>query len=159
LTGWIATASKWLNGISSVLIFAMMLLTAADVVMRYFFRKPILGAFEITEFFMAVVVSFAVAYAASKDGLIKVTLFTERMPVRVQAILNSFTGIPGIALFIFLTWRSFTFIGLQHDQGIYSPILSIPKYPFAVVVAIGLVFLTVVLIIDWLNNLAKAGKR
>lgn len=137
----------------------MMLLTVADVVMRYFFRKPILGTFELTEFLMAVVVSFAIAYAAATDGLIKVTLFTERMPIRVQAILNSITGVPGIALFVFLTWRSFTFIGLQYDEGIYSPILSISRFPFAAVVAVGLVFLTLALISDWLNNLAKAGKK
>jgi TRAP-type C4-dicarboxylate transport system permease small subunit len=137
----------------------MMLLTAADVVMRYFLRKPILGAFEITEFLMAIVVSFTIAYAAATDGLIKVTLFTERLPQRAQAILNSITGLPGIVLFVFVTWRSFTFIGLQYNEHIYSPILAIPRFPFSIVVAIGLVFLTFVLIVDWLNNIAKAGKK
>jgi TRAP-type transport system small permease protein len=137
----------------------MMLLTAADVVMRYFFRKPILGTFEITEFLMAVIVSFTIAYAAATDGLIKVTLITERLPARVQSILNSITGLPGIALFIFLTWRSFTFIGMQYHEHIYSAILAVPKFPFAAVVTIGLVFLTLVLIVDWFNNITKAGKK
>jgi TRAP-type C4-dicarboxylate transport system permease small subunit len=158
-TGWIKIVSKWLHGASAFLIFAMMLLTAADVVMRYFFRKPILGTFELTEYLMVVIVSFAVAYTAATDGLVKVTLLTEKLPSKVQAILNAITGIPGIGLFIFLTWRSFTFIGLQHDQGISSPILAIPRYPFAALVAIGLVFLTLVLIVDWLGNISKAVKR
>ncbi|MGE0799606.1 MAG: TRAP transporter small permease [Lautropia sp.] len=42
--------------IAGSLLFAMMVLTFVDVVMRYFFNAPIRGGFEITEVMMAVLI-------------------------------------------------------------------------------------------------------
>jgi TRAP-type transport system small permease protein len=133
----------------------MMLLTTADVVMRYFFNKPITGSFELTQYLMALIVSFTIAYSAANEGMVKVSLVTERLSPKTQSILGIITGIPGIGLFIFITWRTFTFVGIQNAQHIVSPILSIPQAPFAAVVACGLVCMILILIVEWLHNIAK----
>jgi TRAP-type transport system small permease protein len=149
---------KWLHLLGGALIFIMMLLTAADVVLRYFFNKPIAGSFEITEYLMVLIISFTLAFAAANDGMVKVTLLSERLSPRTQSIFNAFTGIFGIGLFIFLAWRGFVFSGMLRDQGITSPILNIPRFPFAGIAAAGLCFLVLVLIVEWLHSIAKAVK-
>jgi TRAP-type C4-dicarboxylate transport system permease small subunit len=150
--------TKWLHILGGVLIFVMMLLTAVDVVMRYFFNKPVAGSFELTEYLMVLIISFTLAFAAANDGMVKVTLLSERLSLKTQSIINSFTGILGIGLFVVLAWRGFVFAGMLQHQGIISPILGIPRFPFAVVVAIGLCFLVLVLIVEWLHSILKAVK-
>lgn len=166
LTGVLKNIEKALNILSKGmhlagvgLIFLMMLLTAVDVVLRYFFNKPLAGSFELTEYMMALIVSFVLAFASANDGMVKVTLLSERLKPKTQNIINACTGILGIVLFILLAWRGFVFSGLLKDQGITSPILGIPRYPFAWITALGLCCMIVILIAEWLHSIAKAVKR
>ena len=41
---------------ASAILFAMMMLTTVDVVARYFVRRPIRGAFEVTELMLLVLI-------------------------------------------------------------------------------------------------------
>ncbi|RCV85674.1 TRAP transporter small permease subunit, partial [Vreelandella rituensis] len=45
-----------LEGVAGATLFALMLLTTADVVGRYFFNAPILGTVELTQQMLAAVV-------------------------------------------------------------------------------------------------------
>ena len=63
-----------LGAVAAVVLFALMLLTCADVVGRYFFAHPIFGAFEMTEMLLAGLI-FA--------GLPLVTLRNEHVTVDV----------------------------------------------------------------------------
>jgi TRAP-type transport system small permease protein len=155
----VAPLSKWLHWVGVTFIFVMMLLTTADVVMRYIFNRPITGSYELTQYLMVIIISFTLAYGAAGDGLVRVTILSERLSARTQSIMGIFTGLLGIGLFIFITWRSVNFVGLEHGQHIKSPIIGIPLYPFAGLVVFGLVCLVLVLIIEWLHNLIKVMKR
>jgi len=136
-----------------------MLLTASDVIMRYFFHKPITGSFELTEYLMVIIISFTLAYGAASDRLVRVTIISDRLPIKAQSIISILSGILGIVFFVFITWRSITFAGLERSQNISSPILGIPRFPFAVVVVMGMACLVLVLIVEWLQNLAKVLKK
>lgn len=63
-----------LGAVAASVLFALMVLTCADVIGRYFFLKPIFGAFEITETLLAALI-FA--------GLPIVTLRNEHVTVDV----------------------------------------------------------------------------
>ena len=56
--------ARWINGAGIAVLAAMMTLTAADVCLRYLFNRPIMGAYELNEFMMAVFVGFSFAYTA-----------------------------------------------------------------------------------------------
>jgi TRAP-type C4-dicarboxylate transport system permease small subunit len=56
--------SATLNGIAGVALFAMMWLTFADVVGRKFFDHSLLGAVELTELLMTVMIFFALPLAS-----------------------------------------------------------------------------------------------
>ena len=46
--------SRVCHGIGSVILAFMMFITAADVCLRYFFNRPIMGAYELTEITLVV---------------------------------------------------------------------------------------------------------
>jgi TRAP-type C4-dicarboxylate transport system permease small subunit len=49
-------ADALLGGAASGILFAMMALTVVDVVARYVFRRPLRGAFEVTELMLVVLI-------------------------------------------------------------------------------------------------------
>jgi TRAP-type C4-dicarboxylate transport system permease small subunit len=49
-------ADAILGGAASAILLAMMLLTVVDVVARYLFKRPVRGAFEVTELMLVVLI-------------------------------------------------------------------------------------------------------
>ena len=49
-------ADALLGVVASAILFAMMLLTVADVIARYGFNRPLRGAFEVTELLLVVLI-------------------------------------------------------------------------------------------------------
>ena len=95
-----------LDMIAALAIFSMMALTCADVFLRYFFRKPIPGTYEIVALLGAVAVSFAMAHTLVEKGHVAVSLIVQMFPKRLQGIVESFISIFGIILFGLITWQS-----------------------------------------------------
>ena len=79
--------SRIINTVGLGVLAVMMFLTATDVTLRYVFNRPIPGAFELTEFLMATLVAFALAYTQVHKGHINVDLIISRFPPRAQAVI------------------------------------------------------------------------
>lgn len=69
----------------------MVLITAADVFLRYFFSKPLSGTVEITEFFMVIVFFTSVAYAQWTGGHIVMDVVTAKLSERARRFLTVVT--------------------------------------------------------------------
>jgi TRAP-type C4-dicarboxylate transport system permease small subunit len=54
--GWTRHAEAVLGVAASAILFAMMLLTFADVIGRYLLNRPVPGAFEVTELMLVVLI-------------------------------------------------------------------------------------------------------
>lgn len=153
----IRPVSKWFHSIGVGILAVMMFLTAADVALRDL--KPILGSFDLTEYMMAIIVSCGLAYCAVMKGHVKVDLVVSRFPQRVQAIIDTVTGLLGLILFSLISWQCFVYAKLQLASGVTSSVLLIPVFPFVGVVGLGSALLTIVLLSDFLNYLSRAVSR
>jgi TRAP-type C4-dicarboxylate transport system permease small subunit len=167
---WLSKAADWANRLvrpavmvlhsaGVVILAAMMLLTASDVTLRYIFNRPIVGSFDLTEYMMVIVVSFGLAYCAFLKGHVKVDLVVSHLPQRVQAFIDSLTGLLGIALFALITWQSYVYMKLLFESGLESTVLLIPRFPFAGLVCLGSALLTIVLLANFLEFLAQAVRK
>jgi TRAP-type C4-dicarboxylate transport system permease small subunit len=148
-----------LHGAGVAVLAAMMVLTASDVTLRYVFNRPIVGSFDLTEYMMAIVVSFSLAYCAFFKGHVSVDLVISRLPQRAQAVIDGITGLLGIFIFTMITWQSWVYMKLLFASGLESSVLLIPRYPFAGLVFLGSAFLTVTLLAGFLEYLARAVQR
>ncbi|OQY15774.1 MAG: hypothetical protein B6I32_05735 [Desulfobacterium sp. 4572_20] len=92
--------ARRLDIIAALAIFAMMALTSVDIFLRYFFRKPIPGTYEIVALLGAVAVSFAMAHTLAVKGHVAVSLIVQMFPKRLQGIVESFISIFGIILYL-----------------------------------------------------------
>lgn len=148
-----------LHSVGVGVLAAMMVLTASDVTLRYVFNRPIVGSFDLTEYMMAIVVSFSLAYCAFFKGHVSVDIVTSHFPQRAQAIIDSITSLLSTFLFALITWQSFIYMKLLFDSGLKSTVLLIPRFPFAGLVCLGSAFLTVVLVADFLEFLSRAVRK
>ena len=146
-----------LQGVGAGVLTVMMLLTASDVALRQF-KFPIMGMIDITAFLMAILVSFGLAYCAIRKGHVQVELIVERLPRRVQAIIDTITTLLGLGLCILITWQSFVNMVSLYTSGATSWTLNIIVFPFAGLVAFGFAWFTLVLLADFLNAIARVVK-
>lgn len=146
------------NYIAGVAVVAMMLLTCADIVMR-FFGKPLPGVYDLVGFLGAVSVSFALAYTSVQRGHVAVEILMEKLPRRVQFRLLSIGNLAGAVFFLFLTWQSFLYARELLDTGEVSMTVAIPIHPFVFGTAAGCGLLSLVLIVDAVLFLRRGFAR
>ena len=87
---------------AAVLVFAT-LLVLTEIVSRYFFRRPILGAVEITEYCLAWTTFLAAPWVQSRGGNVRVDFVLTSLSARNQARLNFAISIVGLLVFLVLT--------------------------------------------------------
>lgn len=142
-----------INRISQIAIVLMMLLTAADVILRYIFNSPIHFAQEITELSLAVCVSLGLSFCAIEKGHVSVDVVANRLPQRFQAIFDCFTGVITIVFFSLIVWRSFGHMKHVWGNRITTEALYIPVYPFIGMVGVGFALFALVLFMDLIDSI------
>jgi len=144
----------YLATISTTIIMA---LTTADAGGRYIFNRPIVGAYEITERYLMVAAVFLGICTAYRGGaFIRVTFFVDRLPRKVEAVLNHFVQVFAILLSLFFLLTTIEQTRRKIGSGITLSILSIPIWPAYLIVSIGFFFVTLLLVLDLRR--VKTGK-
>ena len=143
----LARKMYWIAGMA---IVAMMLLTCADVVLRYF-RRPIPGTYELVCFLGAVAVSFAMAHTTIEKGHVSVSFIVTLFPSRLQRLIECITSCFGLFLFVFIAWHSIIYANDLYVSREVSLTLELPFYPFVY----GIGFSAAVVCITLLSNLIK----
>ena len=154
-------ASRYAGSVGAAAVIAMMFLTAVDVVLRYFFNRPIAGSAEVTEYLMVITISLTLAYCAVMKGHVRVEVFVSLLSKKAQAFTHSFVLLLGVILFGLLTWQTAVQAVGIYGVGSYSTVLLVPVYPFVWVLFIGGLLITLVFLRDLGETILKAveGKR
>jgi len=127
--------SGWMNGLSGIVLFLMMMLTVVDVALRIFWR-PITGTYELVAMAGAVVVAFAIPQTSWDNAHIFVDFLLENRSQTVKRVFGLFARLLGAVLFVILGYYLFTKSNHLFRSGDVSLTLGIPYYP----VAYGLAF-------------------
>jgi TRAP-type C4-dicarboxylate transport system permease small subunit len=122
-------------GILALLI--MMILTALDVIGRYFFNRPILGVYELTEFMVLILIFSFIGYTQAHKSHVSVDLFMMFLPGKLRVIIDFITHLLCLMMMALITWMGIVKVKDLMDAGEASPNLGIPTYPFAIFLVIG----------------------
>ncbi len=152
----IRSLARAMNAVACVVLGLMMLLTVADVTLRYFLSLPILGATELTENMMACLAFLALAWCAVERSHLRVDVVMIMFPPRVQSFVDSITSLAGLCLVGLMAWRGFVEATVVKDLHIESSLLGIPAFPFYYVMAAGFAMLCMVMMIQFAEDLSKA---
>jgi TRAP-type C4-dicarboxylate transport system permease small subunit len=141
----------WVAGTA---IIAMMMLTCADVVLR-FFRRPIPGTYELVCFLGAVSVAFAMAHTTIEKGHVSVSFVVNLFPKKVQDIITCVTTGFGLFLFTIISWQSVAYANDLRLSNEVSMTLELPFYPFVYGIGLSAAVVCLILFCNLINSLMK----
>ncbi len=144
--------------VAATILMAMMLLTAADVVLRYIFNRPISGGFELVEYMMAVLIPFSIVYCADQRSHVAVDLILGRFSQRVQTVFDSMTTFITLLFAVLIAWENVIYFRETYASQVTSAVLLIPTYPFVAPVSIGIGTFALIMLLDLKGYIAKARK-
>lgn len=129
--------------VAELTLLVLMLITTADVILRYFFSAPIPGVFEITEeYLMPYMVFLGISYVWAKGRHVRVTLLSRRIPVHIYEGVAVGLNSLAFAYFVCLTVTGFerTLRAIRLGEASHG-LVQYPLSPayFVVVIGCGLV--------------------
>jgi len=134
----------------------MMLLIDANIFSRYLFQKPLLGTMEVTELAIVIVVFCVVAYAEQRRSHIAIDALTSRLAIGVRTIMASVIRFVFAVFFAFAAWQLGLLMWTRMSPIIHrTDILSIPIWPFMLVMALGSLLLSLKLVLNAIHDLSS----
>ncbi len=148
-------ALAWTSGFIAAFVMGV---TFAGVVMRYIFRNPIMGGFEMIEIGMGLMVFTALPLMVRRRGNIAVTVISERFPPGLSRVATVISDLVGAALTGFIAWR----VWLQGDRLLsYNEVtmeLRVPKGLIAQGMAVLLAIAALAFVICAIEAIRRSGK-
>lgn len=154
----VGAATDLLNRFAAVVLFAMMLLTVADVTLRKILSRGILGTLELTEFMMVGLVFFSLARVELLDRNIAVDLVAKHMGPRTRLATEMVTRLVCSAFFGLAAASLLVYAQAIRGSREATVDLLIPRYPFVWAAAAGCAVLAIVLIVKCLKDVTEFRK-
>jgi TRAP-type transport system small permease protein len=153
----ITAGVSWVGAGALVL---MVLIVVANVVGRYLFRKPVLGAVEMVGLLTVIVVFCVLAFTEAKGAHIVVDILVSRLHGRTKAILASMMSLLGAAFFIIMAWQGWNLMLSNLSPFVrVTGVLSIPFGPFMLIMAFGCVLFALELFVHVFNPASGKKRR
>ncbi|MBW1998002.1 MAG: TRAP transporter large permease subunit [Deltaproteobacteria bacterium] len=156
---FVSPLSRIMDMVGRVVLASMVILITSDVVLRYFFNRPIKGSYELVEFMMVVLVYLGLAYTQTRKAHVAVSLLTIKLSKAQSAVVSSVTNFLCLAIFLVVTWRCALQAETLRSSGTSSDTLFIPNYPFMWVVVFGSFVLCMVFLKDTITSLSQVFKH
>jgi TRAP-type transport system small permease protein len=131
---------------AGVALVGLLALVLFDVVMRYALRLPFLGAYEISELLMVLIVFLALPYCAATGGHVAVDVLSPILDRPGLRWLNALIHLAGAALMAVIAWQAVVYAMGSMARGEATNMLRIAKYPFELVTAVSAVIFAIVLL-------------
>lgn len=131
----VASASALLDGVAGAIALGLMAMTVVDVLGRYLLNAPLSGAYELTQYGLALVVFAALPQVTAAGEHVAVDLFEKALPAWVRRSLAFVWAVIIAGALLFLAWR-LTFLAERLGRyGDSTPTLKIPLAPLAWIMA------------------------
>ena len=133
--------SDWCANIGAAMLLLICLITLLDIGGSKFFALPFPGSVELIGFLQVMLIPFAAALTLLYDQHIRVEIFTDWLPDRIKAIMDSIISLVLCLFILVLIWQTVVFGIAIQTSGEYSNTLHLPLSPVIYVMAFALVSL------------------
>jgi len=164
--------SKILAAVSACALGIMMFVSVADVggrglftiAARFFhisFAGPLEGASEMVSLTLVVAATLGVGYCELLKGQIRVTIIIDLMKGKRKEIFNILAYLVSLVTVGLISWQvlSVKLLEFLASTRAVSEMKSIPYWPFALLMFIGFVWITIILIVELVKSVREVIKR
>jgi len=120
--------TRFINGIGAVALTFMMCLTVVDVLGRAG-GHPVIGTYEVVSLSLTLVIGLGIPRVSIDRAHVQMEFLLERLSPRSQAIMNTFTRVLCIFLFLFAGYHLFGLGNELRMSGDVTPTIRLPYYP------------------------------
>lgn len=124
-------------GFANVTLLIMMGITLIDVVLRFVFARPLLGATEVVELMM-VCQALTLPHALYVGRVVRMELLINRFGWRTSTIMKSAWDLSALLLLVPLAFRLAKEVEFAKAMRYASSILMIPYAPFYALLAVSI---------------------
>jgi TRAP-type C4-dicarboxylate transport system permease small subunit len=125
------------SALASILILAVALLIAAQVVARQIFFRPFVDSLQIGQLAMVFIAYLGLAYNLRTDRHVRATFLFDRLSRRTQLLLEVATGVVSIAAVGVIIWQGTVFA--LEARAVGARLLGgfiLPAFPFHMAVPV-----------------------
>lgn len=131
-----AKLENFLNGISALAIFCVMLLGVAQIFGRKFFDLPVPGYIDFIEQSMVVFAFFGIAYCQRLGGHVRMDLFMAKFSGRPLYFFEALATIVGLVVLAILIEKSWLHFLRAYEFGDSSIDIEIPIWPAKLIIPV-----------------------
>lgn len=148
----VSALSRGLDKIAGLCMVLIMVVVVSNILMRVIFNRPILGTVDYVVFLTVAVISLSLAHCAFQKGHIAVSFVVDRLPLKIQAVVDLAMNAAAMFFWGLCVWQIFIYANKMAANGLVSATAQIPVYPFIYLVAIGLLALSMVLLVNTVES-------
>ena len=124
--------------VAAVMIMFMMLSVSADVVMRYFFNRPMIWTAEVARIMLLYMAFLGTAWVSRRGGHVTVDILFIRLSSRNQRIIRIISSIIGVIICLVFVWYGTQVTWDHFQRGIRTDTELTPlKAPILAAIPIG----------------------
>ncbi|MBW8036676.1 MAG: TRAP transporter small permease subunit [Planctomycetes bacterium] len=140
---------KFLAFLAGVLLIFMMFSVSLEVVLRYFFDRPMMGLLEVIQVILLYITFLGVAWVLKLEGHAKMDLVLNLLNPRAQSLLNTITSSICAMICLVITWYGALVTWEHLQKGLYLVgVLDIPSGLRLMIIPVG----TLLLFIQFLRR-------
>lgn len=129
---------------AAIILVLATILVLTEICSRYFFRRPIMGAVEITEYSLVWVTFLTAPWVQSRGGNVKVEFLVDSIKPKTKAFLGAITALTAAVACAILTYTGFATVWSHYEMGYdLSTPLHPPSAPIICIIPISTFLLTV----------------
>ena len=148
-----------LGAASAIVLFAMMMITAVDVVGRYVFGRPLAGGFELTEMLLAALIYCGLPLVSKRREHIVIDTFDWLMSVRMKRAFDVFADVVCWLALSGIGYLIFRRAARVAEYGDTTSVLKLPLAPVAYLMGVMIVIAALIhLVLIFVPHADDAGK-
>jgi len=139
-----ARVIQFMAAAGAALFVLATIVVLVEICFRYFFRRPIMGTVEITEYCLVWVTFLAAPWVQARGGNVKVEFLVEMLNPRMRSLMCAATAMLATAACAILTYAGFRTVWSHFQIGYDLPTpLHPPSAPIISVIPISTLLLTI----------------
>jgi TRAP-type C4-dicarboxylate transport system permease small subunit len=159
LTELINNISRLFDRIAGWGIVALMVMVVTNVLMRVVFNSPLLGVYEYVGYFAAVIIGLSLAFCYVQDAHISISFITDKLSPRLRHIVGLITQAVAVVFMALFSYQMVDYAIKTAASGEVSATTRILTYPFILIIAAGLIILTLVILVQFINNIRTVANK
>jgi C4-dicarboxylate transporter DctQ subunit len=146
--------------LGGILLGCAIIIKFCDIILRYFFNKPLTWDIEITEYILFCVAFFGAAWLLREGGHVRIDILDNLLSEKRKTYLHLFHSATGALVSIILSLMSFVAAAYSYRDGLkVVKIYTIGKYYFLLIISLGFFLLLAEFIRQFSHGIRKIRGR